>query len=322
MVCCGIAARQADWRGFVNIARRGPLHLEGRPAYQRGLSRSHFVGRFFGFFVEAFYYSGPAFRTSLIKCSKRALEAIQSHRLFLGSLMPRQPLTRVIPLADKPKLLFGIACPEKRPQLTTLVGKILLAWPHVESHMAVVLGQILGTDSEPALAVYEILRRSSNQREAIETAARIKLSARDQELLSAILGVHKSIEADRNAFAHGHIGWTNALPDALLWITTSDYIRFILHVQNGMLGSESELYEPLSERTFVYTLADLSKISTDVREIWRTWLHFGTMLMSLLRYKLNGDEQYNQLCAQSRIARELAILRQKNRPSTQSQTPP
>jgi hypothetical protein len=199
--------------------------------------------------------------------------------------MPRQPLKRVIPLADKPKLLFGIACPEKRPQLTTLVSNILLAWPHVESHMAVVLGQILGTDSEAALAVYEILRRSSNQREAIETAARIKLSTRDQELLSAILSVHKSIEADRNAFAHGHIGWTDALPDALLWITASDYIRFILHVQNGMLGSESEWYQPLSERTFVYTIADLSTISTDVREIWRAWLHFGTMLMSLLRYK-------------------------------------
>jgi hypothetical protein len=229
--------------------------------------------------------------------------------------MPRQPLKRVMPLADKPKLLFGIACPERRPQLTTLVGKILLAWPHVESHMAVVLGQILGAYSEPALAVYEILRRSSNQREAIETAARIKLSARDQELLSAILGVHKSIEADRNTFAHGHIGWTDALPDALLWITAPDYIRFILHAQNGMLGPESEWYQLLSERTFVYTIADLSKISADVREIWSAWLHFGTMLMSLLRFQLKGDEEYDQLCGQSRIAQELAIIRQKTNPT-------
>jgi hypothetical protein len=236
--------------------------------------------------------------------------------------MPRQPLNRVIPLTDRPKLLFGIACPERRPQLATLVGKILLAWPHVESHMAVVLGQMLGTDSEPALAVYEILRRSSSQREAIETAAKIKLSAQHQELLSAILSIHKSIEPDRNAFAHGHLGWTDALPDALLWITAPDYIRFMLHAHNGMLGPESEWYQLLSERTSVYTVADLLKINADVREIWSAWLHFGTMLMSLFRFKLKNDEQYNKLCNQPHIARELAILRQRNNPPTQLQRPP
>lgn len=230
--------------------------------------------------------------------------------------MPRQPLKRVIPLKDKPKLFFGIACPEQRPQLATIVGKILLAWPHVESHMAVVLGQILGTDSEPALAVYEILRRSSNQRDAIEIAAKIKLSTRDQELLSAILGIHKSVEADRNALAHGHLGWTDALPDALLWITAPDYIRLILHAHNGTLGPEAESYELLSERTYVYSISDLSKISTEVRDIWSAWLHFGTMLMTLFRFQLSADKEYDELCGQSRIARELEALRQQNKPST------
>lgn len=228
--------------------------------------------------------------------------------------MPRQPLLRVIPLEDRPPLYFGIACPEKRPELTSTIGRILLAWPHVESHMAVVLGLILGADSEPSLVVYEMLRRSSNQRDALEAAAKIKLSPRDLELLAAILNIHKSIEADRNAFAHGHIGWTDKLPDALLWITTADYIRFSLRVHHGMINFKSEGYNLLAERTSVYTGRDLEKISSDVRDLWRIWIDLNGYLAGLIRFQLSDDEEYSRLCNLPRVAQELAALRLKGTP--------
>jgi hypothetical protein len=220
----------------------------------------------------------------------------------------------VIPLGDRPPLYFGIACPEKRPELASTLGRVLLAWPHVESHMAVVLGLILGADSEPSLAVYEILRRSSNQRDALEAAAKMKLSPRDLELLAAILNIHKSIEADRNAFAHGHIGWTDKLPDALLWITTADYVRFSLRAHHGMIDFKSEGYNQLADRTSVYTGQDLAKISSDVRDLWRIWLDLDGYLAGLIRFQLSNDQEYSRLCSLPRVAQELAILRHRGAP--------
>jgi hypothetical protein len=220
----------------------------------------------------------------------------------------------VTPLTDRPPLYFGISWPENRPELASIVGRILLAWPHVESHMAVVLGLILGADSEPSLAVYEILRRSSKQRDALEAAAKIKLAPRDLELLAAILNFHKSIEADRNAFAHAHIGWTDKLPDALLWITTVDYISFSLRAHHGMIDFKSEGYNLLAERTSVYTSEDLTKISGDVHDLWRIWLDFNGYLAGLIRFQLNDDEKFSQLCSRPRVAQELAKLRHKSIP--------
>lgn len=253
-----------------------------------------------------------SFCKMLLGVQSTASRPVKPTSLAEAFAMPRQPLKRVIPLQDRPQLFFGIACPEKRPALAASLGKILLAWPHVESHMAVVLGLILGADSEPSLAVYEILRRSSSQREAIEAAAKIKLSPKDVELLAAILNVHKSIEADRNAFAHGHIGWTDKLPDALLWITTADYIRFALRAHHGILDLKSDGYDQLADRAFVYSEQDLTRISNEVRDLWRAWIDLNTYLAGLIRFEMNDDEAYNRLCGQPRIAQELATLRQKN----------
>jgi hypothetical protein len=225
--------------------------------------------------------------------------------------MPRQPLNRVIPLDDRPVLYFGIACPDHRPAITQKISRILLAWPHVESHMGAALGLLLGADSAASLSVYEILRRSSNQREAIEAAAKFKLQPRDIELLSAILNTHKSIEQERNAFAHGHIGWIDPLPDAILWITAADYMRILVQIQHGKLSPHDDGYGTIAEQAFVYTEADLIQINDDVRTIWRIWIDFNAYLASFTLYQQCNDAEYGRLCSLPRIAQQLALLRLK-----------
>jgi hypothetical protein len=46
-----------------------------------------------------------------------------------------------------------------------------MAWLYVEGEMALTLGAILGADNAPALALFQVLRRSSAQREARATIA-------------------------------------------------------------------------------------------------------------------------------------------------------
>jgi hypothetical protein len=86
------------------------------------------------------------------------------------------------------------------------------------------LGQLLGVQHAPALAVFQSLRRSSAQRDAISGAAAVALTDDvGRKLLTAILNVHKAVEAELNAFAHGHFGCCNTFSDGLLWMSSGDY---------------------------------------------------------------------------------------------------
>ena len=70
---------------------------------------------------------------------------------------------------------IGIRAISQRPEHFAVVGKCLAAWPHVEAEMALMLGQLLGADNTAVMAVFQALRRSSVQRDAILEAARVSL---------------------------------------------------------------------------------------------------------------------------------------------------
>ena len=90
--------------------------------------------------------------------------------------------------------------------------------------MAPILAHLIGAKAPAAMAVFHHLRRSVSQREAVMEAAQMVLGAAELELLTALLNVHKSIEAERNALAHGYFGATDDLPDDILWLSTNDYV--------------------------------------------------------------------------------------------------
>lgn len=224
--------------------------------------------------------------------------------------MPRQPFPKGTPGWT---FMGREGMWEQRPKLFSLVGECLIAWPAVEAEMALVLGHLLGANHPLTLAIFQILRRSSSQRDALEEAAK-NLPEKDRELLSAILNVHKSIEAERNALTHGHLGIHSESLDVILWMNTADYISFKSHlvlVPEGIREPSKYAFE-LS----YYREPDLRTILTEIRSMGATWAKFIQYLQS------KDAELYSQLCDQSRIAQELEKLRQKNNPSTQPQSQP
>ena len=127
----------------------------------------------------------------------------------------------------------------------------------------------------PALAVFRTLRRSSAQRDAMSEAARATLSEIDQELLAAILNVHKSIEAERNALAHGHLGTYSLMPDAILWLNTADYIAFkTVIVLMGDRSYDEAKREKLNSCLSYYNAADLQSIAEDIDAMGWIWSEF------------------------------------------------
>jgi hypothetical protein len=194
-----------------------------------------------------------------------------------------------------------------------------MSWPVVESEMALLLGQLLGINSEAALAVFETLRRSTAQRDAISAAAVIVLDSKDLELLTAMLDVHKSIEAERNSLAHGHFGIFDKKPDILLWITARDYILLKAKLHLAHVVATTALMDDFASRLSFFRLDDLRKIFESIEYCGHMWPQAINWLQSRMPLRA---ELYRQLCDQPRIAQALVTLRQKNSPSTQPRSPP
>jgi hypothetical protein len=208
---------------------------------------------------------------------------------------------------------IGTHCIGQRPELEKLICSSTMSWPFIEAEMAVVLGLLLKADNPTALAVFQSLRRSSAQRDAIAEAGRVALNDADQELLGAVLNVHKSVEAERNALVHGHFGTATSLPDAFIWQNTTDYVLFRASVT---IPPQSRLDEAKMERLlstmYVYRKADLEAIYCEIKELAQIWHD----LTQYLNYTLPKDsrlrgEAYSRLCGQSRIAQELENIRRK-----------
>jgi hypothetical protein len=141
--------------------------------------------------------------------------------------MPRQPLLPILKKQPGGAFDIGTHALGHRPELESIIGECLMAWPPAEAEMALVLAVLLGAkESEAALAVFHTLRRSSAQREAISEAARVVLGEEDRELLAAILAVHKATEDDRNDLTHGHFGTYSYLASGIIWMATKDYVDF------------------------------------------------------------------------------------------------
>jgi hypothetical protein len=207
---------------------------------------------------------------------------------------------------------LGTHALRQRPELESIIGNCLMAWPMAEAEMALLLGQLLGAQhSNAALAVFQSLRRSTAQRSAIIAAAEVALNDTDNELLGAILNVHKAIESERNALTHGHFGVYSRLEDGIIWMETQSYVdtRTRLDRYRGVLSDE-ELRNLYSSVSF-YKAHDLQRIFEDIKELANYWYRFIQYLRSTPTQRA---ELYRQLCAESRIARELEKLRREKTP--------
>jgi hypothetical protein len=234
--------------------------------------------------------------------------------------MPRQPFLPVFSKNPTAETLIGGGAIGKRPALELIIGQCLLTWPIVEAEMGLLLGQLLGTQSEAAIAVFQVLRRATGQREALIAAIehQYDLKLHERELLFAIVDVHKSIEAARNALAHGHFGISEAYPDIMLWTTAENYISYKthFHLAGHLLDAESK--KEHLEKIFFYSEADLKSVFESIDYAGKMWVEAINWIRT---FGPQREKLYHQLCDQSRIAEALKTLRQKNNPSTQPRSP-
>jgi hypothetical protein len=221
--------------------------------------------------------------------------------------MPRKPFK---PYADRHPggmIDIGTRAIDQRPELVVLVGKCLTAWPNIEAEMALLLGQLLGAPNTAALAVFQTLRRSSNQREAILEAGKASLSETDQNLLKAILNVHKSVETERNA---GHLGVHSLMHDGILYMSTADYIAFkATLVLVGDRQYDAAKRERFNSSLSYYKAPDLEAIHRDIDALGWIWSEMIAYLQE--RAPETRAARFRALCERPPIARALENLRRE-----------
>lgn len=225
--------------------------------------------------------------------------------------MSRQPFFPLLERHRGGKLEIGTHTIGRRPELEAIIGHCLTVWPTVEAELALTLAQLLGAENDAVLAVFQTIRRSTAQREAVQAAAEATLESADLELLTAMLDVHKSIETERNFLAHGHLGTYSLLPEIIVCATTRAYVRVKAKVNLANVKRVGPVYQEFLDDVFVYRKEDLEAVRDGALYCGNMWVDAIRWLRARIPQR---DELYRQLCGQSRIAQALATIRQKNTP--------
>jgi hypothetical protein len=222
--------------------------------------------------------------------------------------LSRQPY---LPAFAKCGYSIGAGAINVRPEFVAAIGRCVAFWSFVEHQLAVLLGVVLKAENEAAIAVFAKLRRSSNQKETVEVAARIALDQQTQRLLSAILAVYRSVEAQQNDIVHGCWGVIGDRADLATWVAAEHHSVWNTKVLTSEDKGIHVGHEDLRGRLFVYTLKDLDEIFLSMSELWTILFDFvgyvrGSVAPGM--YKLTGAELFGHLSNLPRIKEALAHL--------------
>lgn len=250
------------------------------------------------------------------------LKALQSTENLDGARPPRVPINNssrkpLLRNFSNARATFGVGYIEDRPAAAAIVGRIITAWADIEIQCARLLAEIMGTNVPAAAAVFGSLRSSRAQHDALNAAAAVVLDAKDYELFSAHMARRSSLESERNDLAHGCFGVSVAIPDAVIWVSQSDYLNF-----TTARNHDQKAQERFREKQFVYELGTLERIAQEIEEFY-TQLGFFTGYLLARRDGLPGDQfraqRYPQLCSQSHIRQALVRIQAAKRASQSPQ---
>lgn len=194
--------------------------------------------------------------------------------------MARQPFPQRLHLKD---WSVGPEALTLRPSHGATIGECLSYWPEVEYQMALMLALLLHADNPAAVAVYTQLRRSTAKHQALETAAKFRLSVKEQLLFDAVLCELKSTEAERNYLAHGLWGYCKDLPDAILAISQEHNAAFAIErfaaADTATTRFSADIAGNLAKNTFYYTTDALTKIFEKIKAATKMALAFNRYLL-------------------------------------------
>jgi hypothetical protein len=227
---------------------------------------------------------------------------------FMEQIMPRKPLPYNLhpgPWALGPSLPL-----DERPALVATIGSIMVTWPAVLHQMGVILGVLIGGDSEAGVALFSTLQNARARREILNVIAELRLRDRRLELFHGVFNVARSAEIERNHLAHGCFGVSAELPESVLWIETKHFGPWNVAEVRKDAQTTSQDYIELAKNIFVYDHRDLKAILEQVTDTFTILLKYSDYLRYPPPIGSPTDEaRYLQLCNLPRVATALHQIR-------------
>lgn len=224
--------------------------------------------------------------------------------------MPRQPFLRARPNAH---YYINQNCMADRPDMSALIARCLTLWSQIEVEMSLILAALLDTRSDAAVAVYLSIQNARSQRDALNSAANVRLAGRDLALFKAVMNIHKSSNGERNDLAHGIFGIVSDTNDELIWCPSTKFAAWITRANQKVwnLENDPDPHAPLRNELFIYTKVDLEQMFNRFSFVFDvvTRLH-----MALSPIQGSADFGRNWLLAQPQILAELGRVAQNSNP--------
>lgn len=229
--------------------------------------------------------------------------------------MPRQPFLPTYSRINH----YGVGrgSLQKRPELAAIIAQCMEVWANAELQMGLTLGAMLGSQSEAAVAMFLSLRNARARREVISAAANVALSGQELDALEAVLSLYESIGKHRHDLSHGIYGYSDELPDAILWTESSKHSHFLIEVYYNESNNipMQDRHARMKKDLFVYTKNDLIEIAKLLDSFW--WVSF--RLHTSMRKDSLSSQEFQNLLSLPLVSKEISRIQEGRKNNPQSQ---
>jgi hypothetical protein len=168
---------------------------------------------------------------------------------------------------------FGPDIVLREPEIASAAMNVIANFAEVESAMGGLLAVMLSGASSPVVAMYNSLKASGVQREALKSVAQDVLDNKCYKLFSAIVKIYETCTVERNKIAHWTWGYADEIPNALLLMSPKqrvlqrqDWESFFSSLT---VGVRSGLDHPLPNygEILIYRAADFADVTTSLNRV-------------------------------------------------------
>jgi hypothetical protein len=144
-----------------------------------------------------------------------------------------------------------IAAIANRPALAAQMATIVTLWAYIERCLQEIFVVLVDGHAKVAMPIFMALKGNATQYDAIKAVARTQLPRRIMDEIDRVFTRIREEADPRNRVAHGL--WTSSedVPDALLFIESKDYLRFL---------TQPNFARTYNDKLIVYTKADFDEI--------------------------------------------------------------
>jgi hypothetical protein len=203
---------------------------------------------------------------------------------------------------------FGPGFLENRPVACALIAQIVALGSELDFQFARLFAALMGADTERTIAVFVAIRNARLQRNVLAAAAKSALqSPTEIEMFNAYVEVARSLENERNALAHGLLGRTDLLPDAVLCVSVEERVKLMLVMREP--PSERQRAAVGALEVYLYEIADLEQTRADILNFHGLLYDFVSLVSR--QPSPSRDELCESIAARSPIREELEAQRMR-----------